>query len=265
MDNKKFLELLNELYVDDEVIRKNIPKKVIIGATGVMRENYETAKSEEVREKVVNKTIHSREVVKAGADIMNRSPGQQWGFSLGLLICFLHDIGRFPQVQKNTFSDRISGIDHACTGCQMIKEAGFSSEIIDEAIFNHSRKEYLGENIYAKLIRDADKLAIFRAVERLSTIAESVGYPRGKISKIMVDSFVDKINIETKHLKTKADWILLFGIWFWDLNFEPTKELAREEKIPERIVRLLTEEGLAAEELRRIKSGMLEFKKDYEV
>lgn len=265
MDNKKYFELLNKLYIDDEIVRKNIPKKVITWATEVMRENYETAESEEIREKVVNKTIHTREVVKAGEDIMNRSPEQQWNFLLGLLICLLHDIGRFPQVQKNTFSDGISGIDHACMGCQMVKKAGFSNEIIEEAIFNHSRKEYLGGNIYAKLIRDADKLAIFRAVERLSAIAESVGYPRGGVSKIIVDSFVGKINIETKHLKTKADWILLFGIWFWDLNFEPTRELAREEKIPERIVQLLTKEGLTGKELERIKSGMLEFKKDYEV
>ncbi|MFA5828463.1 MAG: HD domain-containing protein [Candidatus Shapirobacteria bacterium] len=263
MNRESVLDLVNKLYLEDLVIGKNIPKEVTIWATGVMMENFDAAESEGVKDKVVGKTTHTREVVAAGEDIMNGSPDEKWDFSLGLLICFLHDIGRFLQAHKNTFSDQVSGVDHASLGCQMIKEAGFSNEIIEEAIFHHSRIEYLGGNAYAKLIRDADKLAILRVIERLTGMAERLGYSKGKPCKIIVDSFVDKIKVETKYLVTKADWILFFGTWFWDLNFEVTGKMVCNEKIPERIVDLLTREGMGGQDLKQVRAGMLEFKKNY--
>jgi putative nucleotidyltransferase with HDIG domain len=91
-------------------------------------------------------------------------------------IALFHDFGRFKQYQKyKTFADAKSE-DHAQLGVNILQEKQILSaleprisELILKAISYHN-KPYLPSNekeevlLYTKLIRDADKLDIWRVV-----------------------------------------------------------------------------------------------------
>ena len=92
-------------------------------------------------------------------------------------IGMLHDIGRFEQLRRfDTFNDAIS-LDHAQFGADilfkegLIEKTGISKEhygLIENAIRNHScyrLPEGLSERelLFCQIIRDADKVDIFRA------------------------------------------------------------------------------------------------------
>ena len=93
-------------------------------------------------------------------------------------IGFFHDIGRFKQVEMyDTFSDKDS-VNHAKLGTQILFDENLIEkfdiedkyrEIIKKAILNHNKdriEEGLTkeENLFCKIIRDADKLDIFYVI-----------------------------------------------------------------------------------------------------
>ena len=92
------------------------------------------------------------------------------------LIGLLHDVGRFPQfAQYRTFNDPRS-VDHCRLGVEVLRSEGvldvLSSEErqwVETAVACHGRKtlppDLRGQTLlHAKIIRDADKLDIFRVV-----------------------------------------------------------------------------------------------------
>lgn len=94
---------------------------------------------------------------------------------LAELIGIFHDIGRFKQVEKyHTFSDRDSGVNHAEYSIKVLYEDNLIEKfkvddkynhIIKKAVLNHNKSEIetgLNEDelLFAKIIRDADKLDI---------------------------------------------------------------------------------------------------------
>ncbi len=100
------------------------------------------------------------------------------GEDMAWLCGMLHDIGRFEQIKRyNTFSDALS-VDHALFGADILFADGLIKEIcpdldedemriLEKTIRNHSAYRIeagLGseELIYSNILRDADKIDIFR-------------------------------------------------------------------------------------------------------
>ena len=110
---------------------------------------------------------------------------------LAELIGIFHDLGRFEQVIiADTFSDRDSKINHAEQSVKVLFEEGLIRRFIEEetydnvirkAVYNHNRagiEDGLTEKelLFAKIIRDADKLDIFYSMnfEKLGVIESSI-------------------------------------------------------------------------------------------
>lgn len=230
---------VDRLIYQDVRIREYLPKEIFDWATKIIEENYQIAKNKDSIVKIRGKITHTKKVLEAGLDIINDSKELNWNKNQAIIICFLHDIGRFQQSAiYNTFRDS-KEMDHGNLGSELFKNKGFkvnrkyscSESEIRKAIKFHNKKDYKGKSIYSKLARDADKLALFRDQRYLFNTDREDGFIGKKLSKTVLQKFLDNKTIGFKIIKTKADIILARTGWMWNLNFEATKKLCRIDKI----------------------------------
>jgi hypothetical protein len=144
-----------------------------------------------------------------------------------------HDVGRFPQWQRyGTFDDRESE-DHALLGLAELSRSGVlnripadDAEVVAEAIRYHNVKElptHLAPRplLFGKLVRDADKLDIWRLVigdgRRRRRHGEVPSYSR-EIIVYLREGRIPDLDLAL----TPADMQLLRSAWVYDLNFAAT-------------------------------------------
>ncbi len=243
-------------------------KEEIEWAKKVMKDSFEAAKDEVARKRVKHKIEHTWEVVKAGKEIMERDlqvSGQavKWDKDTVYLTCLWHDMGRFPQIHTGTFDDKDSGLDHASLGVEMIRGQGFkikNLEEILEAIDWHSRKINKSNNPYAKLIRDADKTANFRHYVEMEEIDwETYNLSGTIIREEYLNRFLAGYEKMEAEYETIAEWYLHNSAWMWDLNFEATREIWREEKFPAMILNKLKKLGIDSRQYELIENKINSF------
>lgn len=164
---------------------------------------------------------------------------------------FLHDVGRFPQLEEyGTFMDSKS-IDHGERGYQAILESDLLRELEPEhrdGILNgvryHNKKtvpEGLPEDNYPflRLIRDADRLDIYRVVYeaiKTDTIAEhpEIGLGlslEGAPSKAVLDAVALRKPANYTDLKCFADFVLLIISWAYQMNNPAALKIMRERNV----------------------------------
>ena len=166
--------------------------------------------------------------------------------NLAIAIGYCHDIGRFEQVRiADTFSDKASNINHAKKGIEVLEKDNFIREFIPEekydsiikkAILNHNRASRevdkdltRKELLFAKIIRDADKIDIFRTISDEKYSMESIfwynKWDEEEISKEVLDEFYKEHEINYSKIKNNADVIVTFYAYIYDLNFEESKRI----------------------------------------
>ncbi len=199
---------------------------------------YEKAKSDLIRRMILVKIIHTREVVQAGFDITRAENGFIWNENMVGTVCLLHDIGRFDQALLGSYSDEKTKYDHALVGSEMISEHEFTSlssmdiekEIVVEAVRNHSLFQYDGDDIYAKLTRDADKLALLRSMSEI--LEAKIGEREEKgVTEGALAAFRSGKMVRNRDMKTRADLFLAWLGWEVDFNFAATKKYFENEGI----------------------------------
>lgn len=237
-------ELYQKLYFEDKKFSEIVPEEIIDWVKQIILENYNKTINPEIRYKMMIKVNHTKKVVEAGWEIRKNS--KNLDLLLVSLVCFLHDIGRFPQVLNNTFSDVKSKIDHGMLAYEMIKNKKMNvsdadKDKIAEAILWHNKKNYTGSNPYAFLIRDADKIALFREFEKLEENANNEGFKGSFISNEVLNEFKLKKNLSKEIIKTKNEWLLYTYSWLWDLNLESSKKIALKENFADIIEERLKE------------------------
>ncbi len=155
---------------------------------------------------------------------------------LAEVIALFHDIGRFKQAELfNTFSDKDS-VNHAELSVKTLFDDNLIDnfnidekyyKIIKSAVLNHNKPRIApaltgDELLYAKIIRDADKLDIFYTICEYDF--ESVfWYPDfdcERISDIIINQFINDHSINYPDIKTNADVILCFYAYIYDFNFD---------------------------------------------
>ncbi len=122
------------------------------------------------------KLTHTLNVVKESLWLSQNSQFSNYDLQLAGIIGLLHDIGRFPQLQRyQTFNDRVS-CNHAVLSLSVIRNKHLLAalppqdrQIIQTAVIWHNQKDLpasLPPRLFqfAGLIRDADKLDIFRVL-----------------------------------------------------------------------------------------------------
>jgi len=179
-------------------------------------------------------------------------------------IGLFHDIGRFKQyIKYQTFSDSKSQ-NHAELGVEVLKENNVLKnlsddvkEIIYKSIINHSRAEIIPDSdprviFFSKLIRDADKLDIWRLITEYYMVKEQNKGEENKtleldlpdteeISDDVFDAIINHKVILKESMKTLNDFKLLQIAWVFDLNFDYSVQRLYEKKYLEKIIKSLPE------------------------
>ncbi|MFW5861346.1 MAG: HD domain-containing protein [Spirochaetota bacterium] len=166
---------------------------------------------------------------------------------MALAAALLHDVGRFRQyIEYGTFADSRSE-DHAQLGLKVIHEHNLlddcephHAEMMEFAIRHHNKLAVPAEGddeslFLAKILRDADKLDIFRVVtgyyrdndsEGLSAM---LGLPDNDvISQPICHQILEGSIPRMEHLASCNDLKLMQMSWIYDINFPVTLRLVQE-------------------------------------
>ncbi|MFZ5642799.1 MAG: HD domain-containing protein [Bacillota bacterium] len=157
-------------------------------------------------------------------------------------IGLFHDVGRFRQIERyRTFNDSKSE-NHATLGIKVLEEAGVllplqekDQQLIKKAIELHNLRD-LPDSLpdrcllFARLIRDADKLDILEVFTRYYTaknneyssaldsyLPDTPGY-----SPILINNILSGERCNYSDIKNRNDRKLLNLSWVYDINFTHT-------------------------------------------
>jgi hypothetical protein len=213
---------------------------------------------------------HSYEVMRIGETLTG---SLAWGpkeAAVGIGACLLHDTGRFSQYRDfGTYYDGAS-VDHGDRGYETLRreffenspeadgmnvnldadagvDAGVDEEaqkIILQAVKWHNKKNLpaLSSDVlpFCRLVRDADKLDVFRLVRRRmdeGTIGALL--PRHKIDAPLSESLLEEVETlwsgSYKNASSLQDFLLIQLTWTLDVNFAPSLRILEESGVLTRI------------------------------
>lgn len=194
------------------------------------------------------KELHTRKV-RENIRLLARSAGLAEGrLALAEAVALLHDVGRFEQYRRHrTFLDSRSE-NHAGLGVQVIRENrllegltnGESDTILHAVALHNVFKVPLSvsadERLYLNLVRDADKLDIWRVFVDQFTLpvdeqasAAALGLPDLPDCSDEVLACIERQEMVTLSLlRTVNDFKLLQLSWVFDLHFPESFRIARE-------------------------------------
>lgn len=259
---------MSKKYFDNLIVNKWIPEEIAEWLEKIVAENFSGAENKWGRWKVKYKAQHTLKVVKWGNILIKNFKEVGWNKKQAIIICFLHDTGRFPQVKQNSYSDIDTGIDHASLGAKMIsglsfdwKNIGCNKAEIIEAIMWHSRKEYPGENPYAKFIRDADKMACFEDWKEMEKDIEDRKIEGTGINPLVWMRLEAKEPIDNNLVATRAEWVLNIASWLWNINYKAARKEAVKMGMDKTLLDEFKRNGNSTEEIKRLERNLEEFKK----
>lgn len=168
---------------------------------------------------------------------------------LAWAIGMLHDIGRFEQVKRyGTFIDRES-IDHAVFGADLLFKEGLKErflkmfcgndlDVIEKAIRSHNAfilpEDYSErEVLFANIIRDADKVDIFRVISE-NTLEELYNVSEAELANFTVTERVmqcvyDEETVLFAYRQNPLDNMVGHFCLIYGLVFDKSKEMARSQ------------------------------------
>ena len=190
---------------------------------------------------------------------------------LAELIGIFHDIGRFKQAEKyNTFSDKESGINHAEYSINVLYEDNLIEKfkvdskynhIIKKAVLNHNKSAIetgLSEEelLFAKIIRDADKLDIFYEGAKMFWTDEKQKeeISESKITDEVIELFSKNVYWNRENIQTKVDSIIHFISLIFDINLKYDFEVIKREDYINKILNKFDFKDITtAEQMRQIR------------
>ena len=194
------------------------------------------------------KVVHTYKVVENAKIIAKNLNLSEEDIELAELIAFLHDIGRFEELNFLSQFDSVK-FDHASYGCKMLFEDNLIRYFIDDnsydelikiAIDNHSRlniQEGLNDKflLHAKIIRDADKIDNFRVKkeEKIEAIfpgkVKSIAdMENSKISDKVYETIRNNKCVDIHDRVTILDYWLCVLAFIFDLNYKESYEIIKE-------------------------------------
>ena len=220
---------------------------------------------EEIQRMMLSKETHTAKVRSICRDLALHLRLSTEEVALAELMGLLHDTGRFRQFTVyRTFTDAIS-VDHAALGIDIIEEARILRPLSEDertlitfAIENHNKKEIAPtgndrQRFFARLLRDADKLDIYRVLEPLLAPSDGRGVSSDFLEKFAVGEQVDYTMIHTFD-----DRKLVRLMWVYDINFSWTLQRVVERGYVDKIIRCLPTGEAIEEGVRRLRCYVAE-------
>ena len=188
-----------------------------------------------------------------------KSLAEEIGFTqenimLACIIALFHDIGRFEQFNRFRTFDDSSSLNHAALSIEILRSDGFMDDIpeafhdiIFRTIINHNIPVFqVRENdevaLFTKLLRDADKLDIWRVItqDELRRILEWKEHTdKYDVPDVIFKRFRDHQIVTLDLVRSVNDMRLLRIGWIFDINFSVTFERIKERKLLEKIFVLI--------------------------
>lgn len=225
---------------------------------------------EEVQQGITIKEEHTGYVTTNSIELANYLKLNEHDVQLAEVIALFHDVGRFRQYSLyKTFNDAESE-DHADLALKVIDELKFfnelstqDNELIHFAIKNHNKKQIESTNderkiLFAKIIRDADKLDIYRVLQPFLSNPDKMpnfikGKERAEISEDFIENFVEGNQADYRKIRTNGDRKIVRLMWLYDINFSWTMKKVVERGYIESIIKELPMNEKVAEGIKRLK------------
>lgn len=116
------------------------------------------------------------------------------------------------------------------------------------------------ELLFAKIIRDADKIDIFRIIADEKYSMESIfwynTWNTKEIKKEILDEFYEGHELDYSMIKNNADVLVTFYAYMNDLNFEYSKDIVIKNKYLEKFTKRATEK-FESENVKKCARNML--------
>lgn len=198
------------------------------------------------------KSMHSREVAKNSLYLAKELNLNEYDTTLAWIIGYLHDFARFGQaLVTRTFKDS-KKYNHAYRGAELLFKHKMIEDIItnydevanedkivmEKAIYYHGEltlPEDLTERekIFCEIIREADKIDIFRAIAKAG-YKEMYGADKAEIAKTDISpeieaAFLNRATADYKKRKTLADFLLAHEALFFGLTIAASKRKVIED------------------------------------
>ena len=193
---------------------------------------------------------------------------------LARIMALFHDVGRFIQYDRyKTFVDALSA-DHGNLSAQVLREENLPDSLCDKdrtlvlyCVQWHNKKEIpheasSQEKFFLRLLRDADKLDIWRVVTahyngKREAPRETVelGLPGQKtISPQVFADIMTGEAINSMDLKTAPDFMVLQMGWVFDLNLNKSFVLLHKRAYLEKIAKALPPSPEARQIYQKVRS-----------
>ena len=202
------------------------------------------------------KYYHSYRVMNAIELLATKLNLSKKDIELAKIIGLFHDIGRFKQDKLyNSFKD--NKMDHGNYGIEVLKENNILDklnieksdyEVVYKAIKNHNKFAIVSnlterELLFAKLIRDADKLDILYALGN-EEIKGILRQDDEEITKSLETSFFNQQVANTKESNSKNDGLVIIFCYIYDINFKETFQIINNNKYYEKIYQRLNRKDI---------------------
>ena len=228
---------------------------------------------EEVQQGILIKETHTGYVTSNCIELAKYLKLSEHDIEIAEIIGLFHDVGRFRQYSiYKTFNDADSE-DHADLGIKVIDELDFFKEISDVdnelihfAIKNHNKKlieptDDERKILFAKIIRDADKLDIYRVLEPFLAQENADKMPkfikgkeRAEISPDFVQNFIEGNQADYRQIRTNGDRKIVRLMWIYDINYSWTMRKIVERGYIDKIVEALPMDENVAKGVKRLRS-----------
>ena len=205
------------------------------------------------------KVDHSRRVAQ---DIRALATDLGWtldDINVAEALGWLHDIGRFTQFKEHrTFHDAKS-FDHGERAWQVLQQDSVLADVSDArracvllGVRWHNAR-HIPQDLdpemyrYIHLIRDADKLDIYRVtLDRLKndgfqSIAKMFPHVKldGPVNPLIIEDFQMCRSSDFANIKSLNDFLIMVLAWIYDINYGPTfRKIVQRDILSELISRL---------------------------
>ncbi len=179
-----------------------------------------------IQEGILIKEKHTMQVVKIAEQLADHLKLNQHDTLLAKIIALFHDVGRFHQFAVyRTFNDAASE-NHALLGIQVMQNLACIQALSEQerrlikfAVKNHNAKQIEITDdkkalYFAKFIRDADKLDIFRVLRPYLTQNDLE-----PCSDEFIRQFQTGGQCDYRKMRTQNDRKLVRLLWLYDVNF----------------------------------------------
>ena len=226
-----------------------------------MKINIEEAKEEFIKytenfntkdKNVKRKQQHSIRVMKIAEQIATNLKLSEEQIQLATLIGLLHDIGRFKQYTDIGLGNNLEGFDHGDYGTKLLFKEGLIrkfietnkyDEIIKKSIKNHNKFSIEAgltqeELLFAKLIRDADKIDILYESIDIYYKNNEEEVNKSVLSEKIYNEFTKKATIKKeKNVRLKfIDDITCVIAFIYDINYKTSFEIIKEKNYINKIL-----------------------------